>query len=147
MCVGVLSEDVEDQSDPIDDVALERLLKIALLSGREIVVEHDDVDVEHVRLPDQFGEFALPYERCGIGSTASNEHSFNRIRARRVGEQFEFAEAPVSLCHTTTVTDQSDEERPLPYDVEVGDGRGKASPAASDVGFRVIGHERSMAYS
>ena len=48
VCVGVLSEDVEDQSNPIDDVTLERLLEVALLSGREFVVEHDDVDVEHV---------------------------------------------------------------------------------------------------
>ncbi len=50
--VSVLSEDVEDQSDPVDDIALERLLEIALLSRREFVVEHDHVDIEHVRLGD-----------------------------------------------------------------------------------------------
>ena len=52
--MGVLGEDIEDQGDTIHDVALERLVEIALLGGREIVVEHDNVDVEHVRLCHQF---------------------------------------------------------------------------------------------
>ena len=43
--MGVLREDVEDQGNPVDDVTLEGLLEISLLGGREVVVEHDNVDV------------------------------------------------------------------------------------------------------
>ena len=45
---GVLGEDVEDQRHAVDDVAPEQLLQVALLSGRQLVVEDHDVDVEGV---------------------------------------------------------------------------------------------------
>ena len=45
----VLGEDVEDQRDAIDDVDREQLLEVALLRGRELVVEDHDVDVERLR--------------------------------------------------------------------------------------------------
>ena len=45
----VLGEDVEDQRDAVDDVDREQLLEVALLRGRELVVEDHDVDVERVR--------------------------------------------------------------------------------------------------
>ncbi len=48
----VLGEDVEDQRDPVDDVDGEELLEVPLLGGRELVVEHHDVDVE------RFGQLA-----------------------------------------------------------------------------------------
>ena len=44
----VLGEDVEDQRDAVDDVDREQLLEVALLRGRELVVEDHDVDVERV---------------------------------------------------------------------------------------------------
>ena len=44
----VLGEDVEDQRDAVDDVDREQLLEVALLRGRELVVEDHDVDVERL---------------------------------------------------------------------------------------------------
>ena len=41
-------EDVEDQLRAIDDLAVERLLEVAQLRRRQLVVEDDDVDVELV---------------------------------------------------------------------------------------------------
>src|SRR5262249_21366544 len=49
LTAGVLGEDVEDQRDAVDDVDAEELLEVALLCGRELVVEHDEVDVERDR--------------------------------------------------------------------------------------------------
>ena len=46
--VGVLGEDVEDEAFPIDHVAAEELLEVALLSRCQLVVEHHHVDVESV---------------------------------------------------------------------------------------------------
>ena len=40
---GALREDVEDERAAVDDLAAERLLEVALLRGRERIVEDDDV--------------------------------------------------------------------------------------------------------
>ena len=45
----MLSEDVEDERDSIDDVDREELLEVALLRRCQLVVEDHDVEVECLR--------------------------------------------------------------------------------------------------
>ena len=66
----VLGEDVEDQRDAVDDVDREQLLEVALLRGRELVVEDDDVDVERVADLAQLLGLALADVRRGVGRRA-----------------------------------------------------------------------------
>ena len=63
--MSVLGEDVEDQCNAVHDVALERMLEVALLCGAQVVVEHNDVDVLGVRDRDELLELAASDEcRC-----------------------------------------------------------------------------------
>ena len=63
----VLGEDVEDQRDAVDDVAVEQLLEVALLRGRQLVVEHHDVDVERLAELAQLLGLALADVGRGVG--------------------------------------------------------------------------------
>ena len=64
----VLGEDVEDQRDAVDDVDREHLLQVALLRGRELVVEDHDVDVERfARLARSSSALPLPMYVAGSG--------------------------------------------------------------------------------
>jgi len=84
----VLGEDVEDEGDAIDDVDREQLLEVALLRGRELVVEDHDVDVE--RLPAARISSALPFPMYVAGSgvrRVATRH--DRLGARGIGEQRE----------------------------------------------------------
>src|SRR5262249_28281830 len=74
----VLGEDVEDQRGPVDDVDTEDLLEVALLCGRELVVEHDEVDVERVADLLQFLRLALADVRRRIGRGAPLQHAVSR---------------------------------------------------------------------
>ena len=88
----VLGEDVEDQRDAVDDVAREQLLEVALLRGRELVVEHHEVDVERLRELAQLLRLAGTDVGGGVGSIAPLEHELDRLGAGGVDEERELVE-------------------------------------------------------
>ena len=92
LALGVLGEDVEDQRDAVDHVDREQLLEVALLRGRELVVEHDEVDVERVGELLQLLGLARADVGRGVGRVASLQHELDRIRAGGVDEQRELLE-------------------------------------------------------
>ena len=75
--VGMLGEYVEYQGNAVHDIALERLLEVALLGGAEIVVEHDDIDVLDLRNGHQLAEFPATDERGSRRALALHQNRFN----------------------------------------------------------------------
>jgi len=96
--VGMLGEDVEDQRDAVDDVATERPLEVPLLRRGEVVVEDDDVDVEHLRLPDELPELSRAQERGGVEAVPADEERGDRLRPGGVGEGGELDEAAIPVA-------------------------------------------------
>ena len=92
LAARVLGEDVEDQRDAVDDVDLEQLLEVALLRGRELVVEHDEVDVERLGELLQLLRLARADVGGGVGRVAPLQHELDRIGARGVDEERELVE-------------------------------------------------------
>ncbi len=88
----MLAEDVEDQRDAIDDVALQQLLEVSLLCRRQLVVEDDQVDVERVGEDTKLVGLARTDIGRGIGRRAALQDHLDGIGARRVGEQSELVE-------------------------------------------------------
>ena len=121
----VLGEDVEDQRDAVDDVDLEQLLEVALLRGRELVVEHDEVDVERLGELLQLLRLARTDVGGGVGRVASLQHELDRIGARGVDEQRELVERRLRGFGVARADAGADEQRALPEDVEIGLGCGE----------------------
>ena len=86
LAARVLGEDVEDQRDAVDDVDLEQLLEVALLRGRELVVEDHEVDVERVGELLQLLGLARTDVGRGVGRVAPLQHELDRLGAGGVGE-------------------------------------------------------------
>ena len=85
----MLGEDVEDERDTVDDVAREQALEVALLRGREFVVEHDDVDVERLAELAQLLGLALPDVGRGVGRRTPLQGDMNRLGPGGLGEERE----------------------------------------------------------
>ncbi len=130
---GVLGEDVEDQRDAVDDVALEQRLEVALLRGRQLVVEHHDVDVERVGELAQLRGLALADVGRGVGPVAALELALDRVGTRGVDEERELVERLLRLLGRAGPLPGADEERALADDLEVDLGRGEPAPTARDV--------------
>jgi hypothetical protein len=117
--VGVLGEYIEDQGNPIHDVALERLLKISLLGRGQVVVEDDNVDVLNVRYRDELSEFPFPYVRSCNGAFATHQHTFHRVRPCRIREERKLVKACHSPSSAVAGTNEADQHRLLSGDVKV----------------------------
>src|SRR5262249_11815911 len=131
LAVGVLGEDVEDQGDAVDDVAPELLLEVALLRRRQLVVEHDDVDVERVGEGAQLVGLPGPDVRGGGGGGAPLQHGRHGIGAGRCGEPAELGQAGLRLVQRPAAGAGADEERALLDDTEVDLGSGQAATLAA----------------
>ena len=127
----VLGEDVEDQRDAVDDVDLEQLLEVALLRGRELVVEDHDVDVERVREVAQLFGLALADVGRRIGRAAPLQHRVDRCRRPRCRRAARARRATPRASSTWAAPYAgADEQRPLPDAIEVDLGRGEPAPLA-----------------
>ena len=84
---GAAREDVEDQLGAVDHLALGRLLQVAHLCRREVVVEDDHLRLALLDEQHQFFELALADERCRVDGPAALHQRAGDDRARRVGEQ------------------------------------------------------------
>ena len=80
------------ERDAIDDVDREQLLEVALLRGRELVVEDDDVDVERLRDRLELLGLALADVGRGVGGAPALQLGVDRLGAGGVGEQRELLE-------------------------------------------------------
>src|SRR5262249_29776455 len=133
LAVGVLGEDVEDQGDAVDDVAPELLLEVALLRRRQLVVEHDDVDVGRVGEGAQLVGLPGPDGRGGVGCGAPLQHGLHGIGAGGVGEPAELGQARLRLVQRPAAGAGAgaDEEGALLGDTEVDLGSGQAATLAA----------------
>src|SRR4029079_8495401 len=81
------SEDVEDETAPVDDPELEVLLEIPVLRGREVVVEEEEVRLVLVPERANLLDLALAQERGGAHGAAALEHLAEDLRPGRLGEE------------------------------------------------------------
>ena len=132
---GVLGEDVEDQRSAVDDVDVELLVEVALLSWRKLVVEDHDVDVQCGDIACDLRRFALADVHGGVWRISFDEHRVDRLRAGRVCEAFELQQARFGVGYGLALGHDTDEKRLLPLDLEVGDGCGKTTPLPPAPGF------------
>ena len=137
----VLGEDVEDERDAIDDVDREQLLEIALLGGRQLVVEDDDVDVERFRDGPQLLRLALADVGGGVGRAPALQLRVHRFRARGVGEQGELLERHLRLFHRRGAVRGAHQQGALAHATEVDLGRSETAALATLVRARRFGHE------
>ena len=103
----------------------EDLLEVALLRGRQLVVEHDEIDVERVGGLAQLLGLARADVGRGVGRVAALQLHVDGIGARGVGEQRELVERRLRGFGVTRADARADEQRPLPDDREVDLGRGE----------------------
>ena len=144
----MLGEDVEDQRDPVDDVAFEQLLQVPLLGRRELVVEDHDVDIERLCEQAQLLGLALAHVQRGIGGVAALQLDGHRLGAGGVGETRELVETGLGLLGRVQAESRAHEERALVDDAEIDLGRGEPSPAAIEVALAHDDHpSRSMSVS
>lgn len=92
VAAGALREDIEDQARAIDHAPVQRLLQIALLGGRECVVEDDDFDVVRVAREPQFFGFAAADEHLGIRAGTTTGEGDGGTGSRAGGKKTEFFE-------------------------------------------------------
>jgi hypothetical protein len=92
MAARTLREDVEDEARAVDDPAFERGFQIALLRGRESVIENDEVNV--IRHAREAQLFHLPAadEHLRVGTGAAARQGDGGMSARTLCEQTEFFE-------------------------------------------------------
>src|SRR5262249_20063527 len=98
------------------------------LCGRQLVVEHDEVDVEGVADLLQLLGLALPDVGRGVGGGPSLQHAVGRDRARRLGELHQLVERSLSFFDAARAEAGSDEQRALlpPFEVDFGGGEAAA---------------------
>ena len=109
---GVLGEDVEDDGHPVNHVTLEEFLEVALLSGREAVVEHHHIHIEPIGVLSQRLRLARAYESSRMGRPALEHHRTHRRRPGRVGQQPEFVHR--TTCAGGGVPIDLDSDQPAP---------------------------------
>ena len=127
---GVLGEDVEDQRDAVDDVDLEQLLQVALLGGRQLVVEDDDVDVERLGQLAQLLGLALADVGGGVGRVPPLQHRARPGRRRRCRRAARARRGRPPLPRRSR-RPRADEQGALADDPEVDLGGGEPAPLAA----------------
>jgi hypothetical protein len=93
VAAGALGKDVEYQARTVDYPAVQALLEIALLHGREIVIEDRE---RRLRDCDGFGDlfdFALTGKERGVGPVAAAAHDRERPHACACRKLFRFRQA------------------------------------------------------
>lgn len=89
---GALRENIENEARAIHHAAVERNLEIALLRGRERVIENDEFDVARFALKAQFLDLAAADKHLGIGTLTAAGERDGGMGARTLCEQTEFFE-------------------------------------------------------
>jgi hypothetical protein len=92
MAASALGEDVEDETRPVDHAAFERGFQIALLRGRESVIENDQFDVIRHAREAQLFHFPAADEHLRVGTGTAACQGDGGMSARTLCEQTEFFE-------------------------------------------------------
>jgi hypothetical protein len=81
VALGALGEDVQDQAGAIEHARLQHALKVALLGGRQCVVEDDEFELEVGHGIGDFLRLAGTDEKSGIRTGAAAGDGDRRFRA------------------------------------------------------------------
>ena len=134
---GVLGEYVQDYRLPINHVAFEQGLQIALLGGGERVVENHYVDVLTLGEVRQVGSLTLTDQQSGIGCGPAKHSLVRRQRSGGVGEKGQFFQGLFQLHGGVSAELDPHQEGFLPGDLEVLHGGGEPTALPSQM---LIGH-------
>ena len=108
---GALGKDVEDQAGAVQHAGLQQALQVALLAGRQVVVDdHHLGTVLDDQLAHRFG-LAAAQEVAGVGGVALAIDHAQHIGARRAGQLDELL---MGLWVVPAVEIQVDQNGPLP---------------------------------
>ena len=80
------NEQIEDQRAAVDDGALDDLLQVLDLIGRQVVVEDDDVGTQRVGLTSDLAGLTATDERSGVGRSSVLQASAHHLHAGASGE-------------------------------------------------------------
>jgi len=100
VALGAQREDVEDQAAAIDDPHGELAFEVALLAGRQFVVEDDQVRLMQQGGRADFTDLALAGEGRGIGTLATAGDDGQRLRAGAGYQQAEFFQSLGKVAFT-----------------------------------------------
>jgi hypothetical protein len=89
---GVLREDVEDQRRAIKHLHVERLLEVALLRRRQLIVEDDGGVIEPSPLRDDLRDLAFAYVGGGVAAVQPLRRLADDARSGGVRQQRQFVE-------------------------------------------------------
>src|SRR6266852_3261973 len=98
--LGALGEDVQDQTRAVDDRAAERLLQIALLRGRQVVIENRERGALLLQSSPDLLDFSGTREMGGVGSLAAPAHQGPRADSGAGGKLAELFDALGVSAHT-----------------------------------------------
>jgi hypothetical protein len=87
---GTTGEDVEDELGTVDDLTVERAFQVALLGGREVVVEDNQTGMLGLGALAQFLDFARPDESRSQGPLARLENRVQDFGPGALGEGGKF---------------------------------------------------------
>ena len=125
----VLSEDVEDQRDTVDHVDVEQCFEVALLRGRELVVEDRHVDVVRLGVLGELLRFALADVGGRLRRGPPLQLAVHGLGTRGDGEPRQLVERLGGGFHAAPDCG-ADEQRTLADHTEVDLGRGEAPPTS-----------------
>jgi len=84
--LGARREDVQDQLRPVHDAAVQLLLEVLALRGRQLVVEHEEGRLRGGHLDPEFLQLALAEVLPRVGGVDALDEASDDLRAGRVGE-------------------------------------------------------------
>ena len=113
LAVRTSRKDVEDQLAAVDDLDLGFRLQIALLCGRQGVVENNHVSAEVVRQRANFLDLAAADEGCRMNTPHLLHRLAKDTHVGGFGETLELGERLLAAEDRILVEDRSDEDRSL----------------------------------
>ena len=90
--LGPFGKDIDDDFLPIDDADFGFAFPVALLGGREVFVEDENIDIPLVDDIDDFGEFACADQKSGRGLAQFHDHPIGDGDVEVEGQFAQFVE-------------------------------------------------------
>ncbi|MNV51133.1 hypothetical protein D3C71_1431720 [compost metagenome] len=90
MALCAQRKDIQDECDTVDHPQIEGALEVALLGGRQGLIEQDDIGQQRLRHRDALVGLAGTDEEFGVGAIAPSGQGADDFRARALGQHGEF---------------------------------------------------------